>query len=78
MQTTPPIANEQQLWKILEASYEVPVDDTNHQTWMYPLSINSDEAREAFESDLENTFLHHSKGKRCVASATMVPNDLIH
>ena len=64
MQTTPPIANEQQLWKILEASYEVPVDDTNHQTWMYPLSINSDEAREAFESDLENTFLHHSKGGR--------------
>ena len=64
MQTTPPIANEQQLWKILEDSYGVPVDDTNHQSWMYPLSINSDEAREAFESDLENTFLYHSKGGR--------------
>lgn len=63
MQTTPPIANKQRLGKILEGAYEIPVDDTNHHTWMYPLSINSDEAREAFESDLEK-FVQDSKGGR--------------
>ena len=63
MQTTPPIANKQQLWKILEDAYAVPVDDTNHQIWMYPLTINNDEAKDAFELDVEK-FVQDSKGGR--------------